>query len=343
MKKTCLPKFLKSFIFTFAFFFLVLTPIKAQQAMSLTATPVRLGDDFSISLKPGEKKQVQVKVRNGSSAPVNLETAALDFIVGDDGETPVAVDMESTDNRWSLASWITLAPAFHDLDSEELAVVNVLIEVPEDALPGGHYAMIYHRPVDAAAAAEGTGSGISQRVGTLLYVLVEGDINEEAYISDFNWPKFLENGPVDFSVAIDNQSDVHIRTKPVVKIYNLFGKEVDALELESKNIFPMTTRDFIGKWDRVWGFGPYTALLEVSYGSQGQLLSSEAVLWLFPVKITLLVLIVLLLILILVLSLRKKKNPPTGTAETVINNQVVENEKNSGSEIPADLPEKEEV
>ena len=341
MKKTCLSKILKSFVVLSAFFFLTL-PVKAQEVMSLTATPVRLGDDFTISLKPGEKKQVQVKVRNGSTGAVNLETAALDFVVGEDGETPVAVDMESTDNRWSLASWLTLAPAFHELASEELAVVNVLIEVPEDALPGGHYAMIYHRPVDATAE-EGTGSGISQRVGTLLYVLVEGDINEEAYISAFNWPKFLENGPVDFSVAIDNESDVHIRTQPVVKIYNLFGKEVDSIELESKNIFPMTTRDFMGKWDRVWGFGPYTALLEVSYGSQGQLLSSEAVLWLFPVKITLLVLIVLLLILILVLSLRKKKNPPTGPAETVVNNQVAEDEKNSDSEIPADLPKKEEV
>ena len=339
MKKTCLSKVFKSFIFLFAFFLLAL-PVKAQETMSLTATPVRLGDDFSISLKPGEKKQVQVKVRNGSSGAVSLESAALDFIVGEDGESPIVVDMEEQDNRWSLASWITLAPAFHDLDTEEIAAVNVLIEVPEDALPGGHYAMIYHRPVDSVTE-EVTGSGISQRVGTLLYVLVEGDINEEAYISNFNWPKFMENGPVDFSVVIDNQSDVHIRTKPVVKIYNLFGKEVDSIELDSKNIFPMTTRDFLGEWDRVWGFGPYKALLEVAYGSQGQLLSSEAVLWLFPVKITLLVLIVLLLILILILSLRKK-NPPTGTAETVVKNQVVEDEKNNASETPADLPEKKE-
>lgn len=143
MKKSCLSKIFSIF-FSFFAFLILLSPAKAQESMSLTATPVRLGDDFSISLKPGEKKQVQVKVRNGSSGAVRLESASLDFIVGEDGETPVVVEMEDKDNRWSLASWITLAPAFHDLDSEELAVVNALIEVPGDALPGGHYAMIYH-------------------------------------------------------------------------------------------------------------------------------------------------------------------------------------------------------
>ncbi len=278
----------------------------AASSMSLTATPVRLGDDFSISLSPGEKKQVQVKVRNGAIDPVVLESGVLDFVVASDGSTPIAVDKSQANNRWSLASWLTLVPAEHKLSSEELATVNVLIEVPKDALPGGHYAMIYHRPINASTDSV-SGSGISQRVGTLLYVTVKGPVNESASISSFDWPKFLENGPVNFSLNINNQSDIHINTKPVLKIYNLFGKQVANIEVEAKNIFPKSERSFSGKWDKVWGLGYYKAVVEAAYGSQGKVMTTTAGLFLIPVKIILLILILTLIITILVLSIKKRK------------------------------------
>lgn len=306
MFKNC-PTLKITFSFlSFFLFLLVVGRVSAVSNLSLTATPVRLGDDFSISLKPGEKKQVQIKVRNGSEETVALESKANDFLVAEDGFTPILVDAKQVDSRWSLVSWLTLVPAEHKLASEEVAVVNVLIEVPQDALPGGHYAMIYHRPLNSATITE-SGSGISQRVGTLLYVMVEGDINEEAYISNFNWPKFLENGPVDFSLKVDNQSDIHINTKPVLKIYNLFGKEVANIEVEARNVFPKSEREFAGSWNKVWGLGYYKAVVEATYGSQGRVMTATAGLYLIPVKIILLVLIIALIITILFISLKKRK------------------------------------
>jgi len=314
MFKNCPTLKITFSLLSFVFFLVFAGRASAISSLSLTATPVRLGDDFSIKLKPGERKQVQIKLRNGSTEEVTLESKAADFVVAEDGATPVTVDDKQADTRWSLASWLTLAPAEHKLASEDVAVINVLIEVPEDALPGGHYAMIYHRPLNANTLTE-SGSGISQRVGTLLYVIVEGQINEEAYITDFNWPKFLENGPVNFSIQVDNQSDIHINTKPVVKVYNLFGKEVANIEIETKNVFPKNTREFAGTWNRIWGLGYYKAVVEAAYGSQGQIMTATAGLYLIPVKIILLALIVILIITILILSFKKRKNskmtPPT--------------------------------
>jgi hypothetical protein len=306
MKIICPAKKNTLLFFVLFFVFAFFDKAMAASSMSLTATPVRLGDDFSISLSPGEKKQVQVKVRNGAIDPVVLESGVLDFVVASDGSTPIAVDKSQANNRWSLASWLTLVPAEHKLSSEELATVNVLIEVPKDALPGGHYAMIYHRPINASTDSV-SGSGISQRVGTLLYVTVKGPVNESASISSFDWPKFLENGPVNFSLNINNQSDIHINTKPVLKIYNLFGKQVANIEVEAKNIFPKSERSFSGKWDKVWGLGYYKAVVEAAYGSQGKVMTTTAGLFLIPVKIILLILILTLIITILVLSIKKRK------------------------------------
>lgn len=326
MKNTCPAK--KNILLFFVVFFLFsfASKVAAASSMALTTTPVRLGDDFSISLSPGEKKQVQVKVRNGSTDQVILQSAAVDFIVADDGATPVGIENTSSDSRWSLASWLTLAPAEHKLASEEVATVNVLIEVPKDALPGGHYAMIYHRPINNIASADPiSGSGISQRVGTLLYVVVKGPINEEAYINRFDWPKFLENGPVNFSLNIDNQSDIHISTKPVLKVYNLFGKEIANIELESKNIFPKSERSFSGVWNKVWGFGYYKTVVEAAYGSQGQVMTVAASMFMVPVKIVLLVLILVLIGAISFLSIKKRKESSKASS---ISDSALDSENN---------------
>ncbi len=325
MKKIC-PVF-KNLSLALFFFFAFFAKAFAADLMSLTATPVRMGDDFSISLAPGEKKQVQVKVRNGSSETMTIESAAIDFVIAEDGETPMSIDKSQTDNRWSLASWLTLAPAQHKLASEEVAAVNVLIEVPKDALPGGHYAMIYHRPVNTSLSGE-SGSGISQRVGTLLYVMVKGPIVEDASISRFDWPKFLENGPVNFALNIDNQSDIHINTKPNVKVYNMFGKEVANIDVEAKNVFPKSQRTFNGTWSRVWGLGYYRAVAEATYGNQGKVMSATAGLFLVPVKLILLALIVILVLTILFLALKKRKE---SSAMLVGSDSALNSEKNPES------------
>lgn len=306
MKKTCLNALL-SLVFLLVFF-LTASKILAADTVTLIASPVRLGDDASLTLQPGEKKQVQVKVHNASDSELSVESKVVDFTIAENGETPLPLENldEASSNRWSLASWLTLAPSVHRLTPGETATVNVLIEVPEDALPGGHYAMVYHQPENAALA-DMSASGVTQRVSTLLYVVVAGDITQAAAISEFNWPKFLENGPVDFSLVVDNQSDVHVAALPEVKVYNLFGQEVADLKLEQKNIFPLSQRSFDGRWDKMWGFGPYKAVAEVIYGGEGQVATATAMMWMIPVKLLLLALIIILVLLILIISIKKHK------------------------------------
>lgn len=308
MQSSCPKKKLKLVIFLISFFlfnFLFQTLIFAQEAITLTVKPVRIGDDNSLLLAPGEKKQIQVKVENNSDRDLEIESQVFDFIVDEDGSTPIPV-IDEQDNRWSLANWITLAPAFNYLQAGGSATVNVLIEVPEDATPGGHYAMVLHSP-NFSGVEDQSGAGISQRAGTLLYVLVDGVINESAFVSRFDVPKFLEKGPVPMAIKIKNESDIHINPTPKITIKNIFGKEVANLVLDSKNVFPFTERDFSDIWDKKWGFGPYTLSLEAAYGIQGQAMTARAVIWLIPITIIIIILLSILLIMAVVMMLKKKK------------------------------------
>lgn len=283
----------------------------AQDQISLTAIPPRLGDDGSLTAAPGEKIQVQIRVRNISEQPVSVITSAQDFILDVDGETPIAID-DSASNRWSLASWLTITPTEHQIPSKSTVGINVLIEVPEDALPGGHYAMILHEPGETtdeySVTNSGSGAAINQRVGTLLYVVVDGPINEEAYIRDFTFPSFTEYGPVPFNFTVENNSDVHITPQMSVEIYNLFNQKVETIAVEPKNIFPLYSRDFNGQWDRIWGWGLYKAKLTMSYGSTGSIVVANTSFWLLPLKIILAGFALLMILAFIAFSIKRHLN-----------------------------------
>jgi len=276
--------------------------------IALTAIPPRLGEDNSILLDPGERQQVQVRVRNESNQPLNVVSRAADFTVAEDGFTPISVD-EEVSNRWSLASWLTLVPQTQTLNRNETGAVNVLIEVPEDALPGGHYAMITHEPaVNGEETGEGelvSASAISQKVGTLLYVIVDGPINEEAFVRDFQFPKFTEFGPVPFSFIVENASDIHITPRTSIEIYNMFGRKVDTLEIEPRNVFPLMSRTFEDEWQQIWGTGLYTAKLTMSYGASGAVTMASTKFWLIPLKLLLAMLILILTAIASIVGVRR--------------------------------------
>ncbi|NCN83178.1 MAG: DUF916 domain-containing protein [Candidatus Pacebacteria bacterium] len=286
-------------------------PIRAQEqttdSLSVTAIPPRLGEDNTLKVKPGEKTQIKVRARNSSNQVITIRSSAVDFIVEEDGTTPVPLETQvANSNRWSLASWLTVVPSQQTLQPNESGFVSVVIDVPADALPGGHYAMIVHQPntggLDDTA---GTGSGINQRVGTLLYVIVEGPINEAAFIRDFSFADFMEFGPVPFSFVIENESDVHIRPQMNIDIYNLFGKKIATIQPDTKNVFPYESRSFSGEWDQIWGTGPYTAKLTMSFGDHGAVVIARTSFWLLPVKLVIAIIALLGILIIAGMSIRR--------------------------------------
>ncbi len=317
IKKVVFLTVFSTFLGTAAYF----APLYAQQQTeiievvpdesSLTAIPTRLGDDGSLKIKPGEKKQIEVRVINSGAQQQNIITEKIDFTVGEDGATPVAItETAEGSNRWSLASWLVLTPPEQTLgttSATRTGIINVLIEAPTDALPGGHYAMITHRPTLGALETDGSSaaSGINQRVGTLLYVMVEGPVNEDAYITNFTIPTFNEFGPVPYSFIVDNRSDVHITPKIGVTIKNMFGKTVEVIQPDTKNIFPFTSRSFEGEWSRIWGFGRYTADVVITFGDQGKVAMATTSFWLIPIKLVITIGIILLTLIAVFISIRR--------------------------------------
>src|SRR3989344_7071698 len=118
----------------------------AANQLSTTAIPPRL----EIDTLPGATIQESLRIRNESGTDQAYKVVVTDFIVTNNQGTPIPVD-EAVSGRWSLASWLTASPRQIMVKAEQTAAVDLIINVPLNALPGGHYAILTYSPVTEGA------------------------------------------------------------------------------------------------------------------------------------------------------------------------------------------------
>lgn len=290
---------LKIVLFLFGLIVLNLIVIKKVEALSITIIPPQL----EIEVEPGQVVTKTLKVKNESAEIQYLRASTYDFLVQDDSGTPIIIEEKYDDNRWASSNWIQLSPTQIKLNPGDLTGIQMTIIVPDNASPGGKYAAVLYSP-DKSQIVDQTGSLIDPRAGTLVYLKVKGDIKQDAKVTKFQLPSFLENGPINVLTTITNLSDIHITPVGKISVKNMFGQVVENLPLKTTNIFPYTSRDFENTLAKKWLFGRYQTQLTGTYGTTGQALLATAYIWVIPWKL-ILVLLAIIVILITILKLKK--------------------------------------
>lgn len=284
----------------YSLFFILYSPAKISAAdLSLVVSPPRI----DLAGKPGDVLQKSIKVTNNSEQELILQAFVSDFIVTDDLGTPVKVK-ESASGRYLASPWFTLEKSELVLAPKETVSLVVLITVPQDALPGGHYAGVFFEPV-LSRGLKRTVSYTTFQVGSLFSLTLAGDIKYDALIKDFLVKTDVsEFGPIDFTAVIENQSDTHITPAAKIVIHDMIGRKLADLPLEEVNIFPFTSRTLVGTWDTVWGLGRYSATLSATYGP-GLVAERTLYFWIMPYRLIAAILIVLLVLLGLYVVIRR--------------------------------------
>ncbi|MBU2592541.1 hypothetical protein KKD61_03725 [Patescibacteria group bacterium] len=304
-KKTGLTLFVSCFLFFVSCFLFLPCGAKAQNVVSLVAIPPRVED---VVANPGEVVTKKIKLQNQGEAELAVSARPIDFVVEDKEGTPVFLrENQYRDNRWALSGWVNISPSQFIVKPGESVEMDLIILVPEDALPGGHYAAVTYQPADTVGGDSATTSKIVPSVATLVYLTVSGEIKEDALIRRMDVPNFSEYGPIPFSTEIENLSDIHIRPTALIRVYNLFNRLSTTLSLGSQNIFPGQSRIYQNTWDKKWLFGRYKARLEGAFGTQGGSLLAVAYFWVIPWKLILIAVLVITLIILAIVYWRKKR------------------------------------
>lgn len=326
-------------------FFWLASPARAAETtpMNLTFSPVSI----SLETDPGVAVTRQIKVRNNSNEPEELQVSFGSFTADETGEKPKLLEPSAT---LPYLSWLTVdQPTFKVLPGE-WATLNLTFTPPADAALGYYYAIYFRRTqasfIPGSTAVQGSPAVLT--LATVASPLAKKQLELSSFAVKDGFTEFL---PQTFLVTIRNTGNV-----PVIPSGNIFidgqnKKDLAVLLLNpnSHTILPQSSRTLSVTWDdgfprrltpeilntppvtpRLFGlewdlakadtfrFGNYTAHLLMVYdnGERDVPIESFASFWVIPWKLVVLALIILSFALVGVIATFKsisavwKKNPP---------------------------------
>lgn len=289
----------------------------SQEKIPLAIAPSRQ----TIAVDPGQSQSGQVKFFNSSDSPISGNIKVVDFVVtGKDG-SPLLLE-ESTNpyvilpfNKASIASGGVLN-------------INFQVKVPSSETPGGRYAAIIFEQTGQIQEASDIGnqsaSAVFPRIVGLINIRINGPVTESAFVDLFKLPTFLEFGPIPVYFEIINKGGYHILPRGELTLKNWFGKEVESVIIDEKNIFPNTRRYYDSKLGSTLMFGRYEVSLNASYGEGGKSTVAQGYVWALPITLIILIILTGLIIGLSIYLITKKLRQKQEILEEKLEKEISE-------------------
>ena len=266
---------------------------------------------------PGQTVTAQVSLRDVSDGQLVVTSQINDFVAGDESGTPKLLLEDGEESPYSMKSWFS--PISEQvLEPREVVSQDITINIPASAAPGGYYAVI--RFTGVAPDLDGTGVALSASLGSLVFLRVNGDVNEDIAIEEFytanedSAQTLFQTAPVNFVVRLKNNGTIHEQPAGKIAVKDMFGNDVANVNvnLPPRNILPDSIRRFDQALDsRNIGnrilFGYYTADLTVTYGD-GETVTAKTGFWVIPYTLIAIVVIGLILAIFLLRFLVRRYN-----------------------------------
>ncbi|MFH1346976.1 MAG: hypothetical protein ABIH10_01865 [Spirochaetota bacterium] len=210
-----------------------------------------------------------------------------------------------------LAEWFKMEESA-TLKAGEQKEILFTVEVPENAPPGGHFAVIWW-----GTASPGKNQvSIVTRAGILVFLQVSGEINEKGEIVEFSLTKgnfFTLKLPEDFAVNFKNQGNTYLKPLGEITVKNIFGSAIADFNVNGKEriIFPDNEQllDIAKKFGKPpFAFGFYKAELSLRWGEKESNGLKSIWFFVFPWKTVFVVIIILAGLFLLATKGVKKYN-----------------------------------
>jgi len=264
---------------------------------------------IEFSLVPGEEIKKIIKITNDTKDQITIRPTTNNFTAKDENG-----GAKFTDEKEGLASWIQIDPSLVTLNPGEREEKEFSILVPEDAIPGSHYAAIFWE--SSASPIEG-GASLVSKTGHLILLRVAGQVIEDGKIVQFGLvkdKKMFSSLPIDFLIRFENLGTVHLKPYGQIQIKNIFGQQSGLVEVNTitrKNVLTKSIRRLEESWQDYptitngllaglrneinnFGFGFYTASVSLVFGSENKQVSTQTSFWIIPWRLIILTLVLLI-------------------------------------------------
>lgn len=244
-------------LFAYLLIYLFSSPAYAQ-ATSFTVSPPR----NEISLNPGESYSNDIKITNNNDSPIEVSVNINNFIVTDENGTPNPII--DNNSPYSLILWITYSPNTLKIAPHQFDNLTYTINIPNNAVPGGHYAMFTFTP---NAPKNSNLIAVSSQIASLINVVVSGNINEKAILKNLTKNYNFAEDKLNLRTNVYNLGNVHIKPVLYASIYSMDKTFISSKAFPVFNIFPNAGRIYKEEFTIPWWLpGKYTLKIIGSYG-----------------------------------------------------------------------------
>ena len=262
---------------------------------------------ITLTVDPGQTVNTQINIRDISTTKLIVKGQVNDFVAAGEDGTPKLLldDSEDRDNPYSMKTWIAPINSL-TLNPKEIKKLQITINVPTNASPGGYYATV--RFTATAPDLDSSGVALSASLGSLILIKVNGDVKEDMNVAEVGASLtqggknniLFESTPIYFFERIKNNGNIHEQPTGQMTITDMFGKKVAVVNvnLQTKNVLPNSIRRFEQTLDSsVIGnkilFGKYDAKLKMTYGSNDKVLTSNFSFWVIPYRLIGIIILIL--------------------------------------------------
>lgn len=292
-------KVLASLVLALSVLAVTVTPVFAEDRPDyrLQVSPSKL----DIELAPGatEKKSFQIHNTGNKAFKYSIEVTPYS-VIDEDYNPNYSNESKYTD----LAKWVTFSQTEGEIEPDESAKIDVEINVPKDVPAGGQYASVMVS-VDRGAgdSDDGAAIGMTQRIGLLLYSIVEGNTRKEGSVIDNKVPSFRFQPPIIATSTVENTGNVHAEATYTLQVFPLFGgEEVYSNEdnPETRTILPETKRYNEIAWEGAPALGIFKVKQTVNFLGKDDV--TEKIVFLCPIWFLFIVLLLIFVIVFWIVS-----------------------------------------
>ena len=196
--------------------------------------------------------------------------------------TPYGVSGEDYNQSYQLqpgfgnaAKWFHFDKTSYQLQPHQTVSIPYTITVPAGTGPGGYYSVIFAEAQPQAA----TGSGVTvrKRVGTIVYLRVNGAVSEEGRVASWEVPLWQTESAITGAVRLENKGNIHYSADVQMIVTDLFGRTKAQIST-TRFVLPQTIRRIELTWPNAPGFGLFKVSGTTSFLQQHEALPVRYVL-----------------------------------------------------------------
>lgn len=254
----------------------------------------------TVSVEPGQEQIIRLEVKNDEDRAMTVTPSIEAFSIDSNG-SPVFGKPDVA------LSWVRAEQHQRALDPGQTKTFVFAVRVPKNAEPGGRYLALF-----ANRAGETGQISLGARAGSLITIIVAGDVREEMRVERFSpSKKIVWNDRISFHLALKNVGTIHVTPRATIHGGGMFSEV--GFDAESKKEIGMvlpegTIEASFPVSDLSWRhIGRNRVTSYVRYGETRQRLLAETVFWYIPLFVPLFLLAITVLVGVYMRRYKMKK------------------------------------